>query len=109
MRRTLPAALAFVLLGAGSAWAHHNMSAMFDFNQVVMRTGTLAELDWRNPHIYILVDVENAGAVERWSIRRTAARLLSQSQRRQADVRGFHRQERHRRSQPRSQRFDCRA
>ena len=67
MRRPLPAALAFVLLGAGSAWAHHNMSAMFDFNQVVMRTGTLAELDWRNPHIYILVDVENAGAVERWS------------------------------------------
>jgi Family of unknown function (DUF6152) len=65
--RTLPAAFAFVLLAAGSAWAHHNMSAMFDFNQVVTRTGTLAELDWRNPHIYILVDVEDAGKVERWS------------------------------------------
>lgn len=67
INRTLPAAFAFVLLAAGSAWAHHNMSAMFDFNQVVTRTGTLAELDWRNPHIYILVDVENAGQVERWS------------------------------------------
>ena len=43
------------------------MSAMFDFNQVVTRTGTLAELDWRNPHIYLLVDVEDAGKVERWS------------------------------------------
>jgi hypothetical protein len=43
------------------------MSAMFDFNQVVTRTGTLAELDWRNPHIYILVDVDDAGKVERWS------------------------------------------
>jgi hypothetical protein len=66
-RRTLSAAFAFVLLAAGSAWAHHNMSAMFDFNQVVTRTGTLAQLDWRNPHIYMLVDVEDAGKVERWS------------------------------------------
>ena len=65
--RTLAAAFAFILLAAGSAWAHHNMSAMFDFNQVVTRTGTLAELDWRNPHIYMLVDVEDAGKVERWS------------------------------------------
>ena len=65
--RTLPAVFASVVLAAGSAWAHHNMSAVFDFNQVVTRTGTLAELDWRNPHIYLLVDVENAGKVERWS------------------------------------------
>ena len=64
---TLPAVFGVVLLAAGSAWAHHNMSAMFDFNQVVTRTGTLAELDWRNPHIYMLVDVEDAGKVERWS------------------------------------------
>ena len=65
--RTLSALVAGVLLAAGSAWAHHNMSAMFDFNQVVTRTGTLAELDWRNPHIYMLVDVADAGKVERWS------------------------------------------
>ena len=65
--RILPAFFAVALIAAGSAWAHHNMSAMFDFNQVVTRTGTLAKLDWRNPHIYILVDVDNAGQVERWS------------------------------------------
>jgi len=65
--RILPALFAFTLIAAGSAWAHHNMSAMFDFNQVVTRTGTLAELDWRNPHIYMLVDVEDAGKLERWS------------------------------------------
>ena len=65
--RTLAAAFAFVLLAAGSAWAHHNMSAMFDFNQVVTRTGTLAELDWRNPHIYMLVVVEDAGSIVKFS------------------------------------------
>jgi hypothetical protein len=43
------------------------MSAMFDFNQVVTRTGTLAQLDWRNPHIHMLVDVEDAAKTERWS------------------------------------------
>ena len=65
--RILSAISASVLLAAGSVWAHHNMSAMFDFNQVVTRTGTLAELDWRNPHIYMLVDVEVGGKTERWS------------------------------------------
>ena len=67
MKPRLPSVFALVLLTAGSAFAHHNMSALFDFNQVVTQTGTLAELDWRNPHIYIFVDVDKAGAVERWA------------------------------------------
>ena len=65
--RILPAVFVFALIAAGSAWAHHNMSAMFDFNQVVTRTGTLAELDWRNPHAWIYLEVKNAqGVVEKW-------------------------------------------
>jgi hypothetical protein len=57
-----------VVLMAGTARAHHSMSAMFDFNQRFTRTGTLARLDWRNPHIYLFVDVENdQGAVETWA------------------------------------------
>jgi hypothetical protein len=48
------------------AWTHHNMSALFDFNQVVTQTGSLSDLDWRNPHIYLLVEVENEGLVETW-------------------------------------------
>ena len=57
-----------VLLAAGSAWAHHNMSAPFDFNDRFTRTGTLARSDWRNPHIYLSVDAKNdKGEVETWS------------------------------------------
>jgi hypothetical protein len=53
-------------LAAGSAWAHHNMSANFDFNQRFTRTGTLAKTDWRNPHIYLSVDVKSdQGPVEK--------------------------------------------
>lgn len=67
MNRPMLAAFAVVLLATGSAWAHHNMSAFFDFNQLVTQTGALANLDWRNPHIYIFVEVENDGATETWS------------------------------------------
>jgi hypothetical protein len=60
-------ALALTLV-AGSAWAHHNMSALFDFNNRVTRTGTLSKMDWRNPHIYLSVDAKNdQGQMETWS------------------------------------------
>jgi hypothetical protein len=58
--------LAFVML-ANEAVAHHNMTAMFDFNDRVSLTGTLTKVDWRNPHTYMTVEVkDNNGAVETW-------------------------------------------
>jgi len=57
-----------IMLSAGAAWAHHNMSALFDFNQRFTRTGTLTKADWRNPHIYLTVDAKNdQGQAETWS------------------------------------------
>src|SRR5262245_22589500 len=56
-----------VMLAASSVSAHHNMSAVFDFNQRFTRTGTLTKSDWRNPHIYLSVDSKNdKGQVETW-------------------------------------------
>jgi Family of unknown function (DUF6152) len=49
------------------ASAHHNMSGIFDFNDRVTLSGTLTNLDWRNPHIEILVDAKrDSGQVEAW-------------------------------------------
>jgi len=60
-------ALAAILV-AGSAWAHHNMSALFDFNDRVTLTGTLTKVDWRNPHIELVVDTKSGGdQVQTWS------------------------------------------
>ena len=60
-------AVAAVLVSVKSANAHHNMSALFDFNDRVTLTGTLSKVDWRNPHIYLTVDVKNVkGATETW-------------------------------------------
>lgn len=63
----------FVLLTAlsltASVWAHHNMSAAFDFNDRVSLNGTLTKVDWRNPHIYLFLNVTRAGdQVEVWSM-----------------------------------------
>jgi hypothetical protein len=56
------------LLLATSVRAHHNMSAAFDFNDRVSLTGTLTKVDWRNPHIYLFLDVKQGNQVEAWSI-----------------------------------------
>jgi hypothetical protein len=55
------------MLVVGSAWAHHNMSALFDFNDRVTLSGTLTKVDWRNPHIELTVDARNGGEVQTWS------------------------------------------
>jgi hypothetical protein len=65
-RILLSVVFAGVLLG-NAASAHHNMTALFDFNDRVTLTGTLSKVDWRNPHTYLTVDVKNAaGAMDTW-------------------------------------------
>jgi hypothetical protein len=68
MRRAILAlvACAVVMLG-NEALAHHNMTALFDFNDRVTLNGTLTKIDWRNPHTYLTIDVQGgAGAAESW-------------------------------------------
>ena len=49
MKNSMAASVALAVLVAGSAWAHYNMAATFDFNQRFTKTGTLTKLDWRIP------------------------------------------------------------
>ena len=66
VRITVLVVLALTLLTA-SASAHHNMSAIFDFNDRVTLSGTLTKVDWRNPHIYIDISAKrDSGQVETW-------------------------------------------
>jgi hypothetical protein len=67
MRRILVSMAFAAVLLANNASAHHNMTALFDFNDRVTLTGTLTQVDWRNPHTYLTVDVKSAaGAIESW-------------------------------------------
>ena len=67
-RRTGTFVLLTALLLTASVRAHHNMSAAFDFNDRVSLTGTLTKVDWRNPHIYLFLDVKQGDQVDAWSI-----------------------------------------
>lgn len=65
--RTILVALAAVVF-AGAAWAHHNMSAIYDFNDRITMTGTLTKIDWRNPHIELIVSTKNGQEVQSWAL-----------------------------------------
>jgi len=54
-----------LLAGVGGpatvAWAHHSY-AMFDGTKTLTVSGTVAKLEWANPHVYVWVYVANAAA-----------------------------------------------
>ena len=60
--------VASLMLAATAASAHHNMSAIYDFNDKVTMTGTLSKIDWRNPHIELIVETKNGTEVQNWSL-----------------------------------------
>ena len=62
--RSHVAIAALTILFSSTAGAHHNMSALFDFDNRVTATGTLTKFDWRNPHIQLIVDVNKDGQTE---------------------------------------------
>jgi hypothetical protein len=67
--RIITYAAVAIVLTAGAATAHHNMSAVFDFNNRVTLDGTLKAFDWRNPHILLTVEVKSdKGEIETWSV-----------------------------------------
>ena len=74
--------LAVVLTGAGlvlgvvSAAAHHAFAAEFDAKKPISLRGTVARMEWINPHTWIHLDVKKAdGKMERWMIKRKMGAL----------------------------------
>ena len=55
--------------GAASVSAHHSFAAQYDAEKPLTITGSVASVEWTNPHIHILLDVKDArGGVTRWKL-----------------------------------------
>jgi hypothetical protein len=70
MKRTIAVAIvALVFIMAGQSAIAHHSAAMFDPQKVKELTGTIKEFQWKNPHVWIQIYVQNsAGAKEEWSV-----------------------------------------
>ena len=64
----LCAALLCGLALAGSVSAHHSVQSQFDIHKTVTVSGTVAKVEWINPHSYVTVNVKDAdGKVQKWA------------------------------------------
>ena len=74
MKRIFVAWLGFcfiliVSIGAAPLVAHHGRGAIYDAKKKIELKGTVTEVQWRNPHIAIFIDVKGAdGKVTNWAI-----------------------------------------
>ena len=58
-----------VLVVTVPSWAHHAFSGEFDVDQPVQLRGTIAKVEFINPHSWFHIDVtEEDGTVTRWMI-----------------------------------------
>ena len=49
--------------------AHHSIALQFDMTRQIEIFGDIVQMEWRNPHSWLHVEVENeAGAVETWRV-----------------------------------------
>ena len=68
--------IATALLASAPVVAHHS-AAMFDDTKVVELTGTVKELQWANPHIWLQVIVDEQGKKTEWSLEGGSPNSLS--------------------------------
>ena len=75
--RLLAVAMLGSAIGLAPAILAHHSAAMFDDTKVVELKGTVKELQWTNPHIWLQLIVEEQGRKTEWSIEGGSPNSLS--------------------------------
>ena len=72
--------LLFVLSAVASTlYAHHGRGATYDMKKRITLKGTVARVDWRNPHVVIWMDVKDeTGKVVTWGFENAGVSQLAQ-------------------------------
>jgi hypothetical protein len=61
--------IAAAMMASGVTLLAHHSHAMFDMTQEATITGTVTTYMYRNPHVFLYVDVKGAdGVVKNWSV-----------------------------------------
>ena len=77
-------------LAAGGVSAHHSIQAQFDIHKTVSVSGTVAKVEFINPHSYLTVNVKDAdGKVTKWAFEMAAAAQLRRAGMSRADRGGL--------------------
>lgn len=80
MRRKLSVAIALgaaLSVTATSGIAHHSFASQFDAEKRVRLTGTVTKIEWRNPHAWFYIDVEeDDGTTANWGWELASPNLL---------------------------------
>jgi hypothetical protein len=84
MRMISIASAVAVAIGSAPLYAHHSFAAQFDASKPITLQGAVTKVEWRNPHIWVYLDVKNPdGSVSAWQCEGGANALTRQGWSRQ--------------------------
>src|SRR5688572_4841773 len=70
--------LSLAVLSAAPIAAHHSFAAQFDGSKPITLEGAVTKVEWRNPHIWVYLDVKNPdGSVTAWECEGGAPNALT--------------------------------
>ena len=66
------------VVAAAPLVAHHSRAAQFDRNLEVTFTGSVTDVEWLNPHVYVFIDVQDGatGELANWGFEGGAPNTL---------------------------------
>ena len=72
--------IVMIVIGCGTAVAHHGSSGQFDETKTIKISGVITKMEYVNPHSYVYMSVKNdSGGTDAWRCEMRAGALLNRS------------------------------